>query len=216
MRRLTVGAIALAVAVAVLSQVAGADTVQYQIAASADDTHCSSGSNYVGNSTMNFPYNNDTERRPFFRWAVNIPDGAIIQSAYLKVKAQSTSTTNATIRLWLLDYDSCPSFSTNPYSWSMVAGTGVDWVLPNPWTADTWYTSPDIKTIVQAFIDRPGYSPGNYLGLRGQWQSGAYKWAYQYYAGTSNGAILEVTYSTNVAPTADAGSDQTVGATFVE
>ena len=48
----------------------------------------------------------------------------------------------------------------------------------------------------------PSIPPGRQRHHRGQWQSGAYKWAYQYYAGTSNGAILEVTYSTNVAPTA--------------
>ena len=69
-----------------------AETVQYQIAASADDTHCGSVNNYVGNSTTYCPYNTDADRRPFFRWALNIPCGATIESAYFRLKAYSTST----------------------------------------------------------------------------------------------------------------------------
>jgi len=188
-----------------------AETVQYQIAASADDTHCGSVNNYVGNSTTYCPYNTDADRRPFFRWALNIPCGATIESAYFRLKAYSTSTADTTMKLWLLDYDSCPSFSTNPFASPMVAGTDVTWVMPNPFTADEWYTSPDIKKIVQAYVDRPGYAPGQYLGLRGQWISGTYKVAHQRDSGADRGAILEITYTGgNFPPTAAAGSDQTV------
>jgi hypothetical protein len=191
-----------------------ASTVQYQVAATADDTYCTStnNSNY-GATTMRFPYSSDTERG-FLRWAINVPDGATIQSAYLKVKATGSAgdANPTTVRLQLLDYDNCPSFATpgNPYNWAVAAGS-VDWQEPGTWTAGTWYTSPDIKTIVQTFIDRAGYSPGNYLGLRGQRMAGLYKYVYQWANGThTDGAILEVTYSTNVAPTANAGSDQSV------
>ncbi|MFW6155490.1 MAG: right-handed parallel beta-helix repeat-containing protein [Planctomycetota bacterium] len=208
-------AVAACLAVLIAAHAAvGAVTARYPIAASADDTHCSADANYRGNDTMNFPYTSDTRRRPFFRWAVDIPTGATITSACLEVKSQSTRSVDTSIRLWLLDYDSCPSFSTNPYDSPRVAGAGIDWVLPNPFLADTWYTSPDLRALVQAFIDRPGYAPGTYLGLRGQWLSGGYRWIYQYDHSPADGAVLEVSYvingGDNLPPTAHAGPDQSV------
>lgn len=184
--------------------------VEYQIAGGNDDTHCTSTSNYVGNDTMYCPYSSDAARRPFFRWAINIPPGATIQSASLELKASSTRAVDTSMRLWLLDYDSCPSFSTNPFASAMVAGTDVDWAMPH-FAGGTWYTSPDITDIVQEFIDREGYEPGNYLGIRGQWLSGSYRLVYQYDNHPDDGAVLSISYSGgNFAPVADAGSDQAV------
>lgn len=212
--RRPVSAVCALAAGLLLPLVLRAETVQYQIAATGDDTHCSVGSNYVTNGDMNFPYNSDAERRPFLRWSLGIPAGATIESAYLKVLSRGAGDANVTtIRLWALDYDSCPSFAlpANPFDWPMRAGVSVDWPLPGTFTSGQWYTSPDIKTPVQAFINRPGYAPGKYLGLRGQWISGRYKWISQGGGGSTDGAILEVTYSGgNFAPAANAGSDQVV------
>ncbi len=36
---------------------------------------------------------------------------------------------------------------------------------PAAWVADTAYDSDDISALVQGFIDRPGYTPGAYLGI---------------------------------------------------
>ncbi|NLF30962.1 MAG: hypothetical protein GX591_08765, partial [Planctomycetes bacterium] len=211
MRRRVPVALTCLAALMLTSAAGAAVTVQYPIAGSADDTHCSADDNYRGNDGMNFPYNNDAQRRPFFRWAVHVPAGATVTSARLHVKAQSTRNVDTSIRLWLLDYDSCPSFATNPYDAPMVDGAGVDWAMP--WfLADTWYTSPDLRPLVQAFIDRPGYAPGNCLGMRGQWLSGGYRYIYQVDHAAADGAILEISYVTNggdnLPPTAHAGSDR--------
>lgn len=184
-------------------------TVQYQVAALYDDTFCTTSSNYATNSTMSFPENGDNVRS-FCRWAVSIPAGATVQSATLKVKCCMTRQVDTSLRLWLVDSDNCPAFSINPYASSLAAGTDVVWTMPY-FTVDQWYTSVDITTLVQAFVSRPGYASGNYLGLMGQWNSGTYRKVYQYSSGApTSAAILEVTYSTNVAPTADAGDDQNV------
>ena len=34
------------------------------------------------------------------------------------------------------------------------------------WTTDQWYTSSDISELIQTFIDRPDYSPGNHVCIR--------------------------------------------------
>jgi len=209
MRRFLVVVVAVATVIVCSSLVRG-DTDQYQIASNYDDTDASSTKNAVTNDNLYFPYSSDSLRRPFFRWQVSIPAGATIESAYLKVKASATRAVDTSIRLWLLDYDNCATFhNNNPFNSPLVTGTDVDWTLPH-FTADQWYTSPDISTLVQAFVDRPGYTSGNYLGLRGQWLSGTYRYAYQRDSGVDNGAILEITYNTNVPPVADGGGDVTV------
>ncbi|NLX60708.1 MAG: hypothetical protein GXY74_16655, partial [Phycisphaerae bacterium] len=54
---------------------AGAVTVEYQVAASADDTLTYSGVSAYTADNMFFPYSSDA-RRGFFRWSINVPAGA--------------------------------------------------------------------------------------------------------------------------------------------
>ncbi|MBN2584042.1 MAG: PKD domain-containing protein [Planctomycetes bacterium] len=169
--------------------------VQYQIAASTEDTYCVSSESVYLSTVLYIPYTSTT-RRTFFRWPITVPDGVTILAAELRVKATGNAgdSNTSTARLQLVDTDSCVSFYTNPYSYSVTAGY-VDWVVPGAWAASTWYTSSDIKTIVQEFIDRAGYSSGNYLGLRLENVSGLWKTAYQWdYGDHTHGAILQVTY----------------------
>ena len=100
------------------------------------------------------------------RWQLNIPAGATIQSAYVKVCANTATSNVRTVQLQLLDYDSCPSLSaSNPHNWS-VTGDAVAWQL-GTWAVGSWYTSPDISAIVDDFVNHRGnYAPGNYLGLQ--------------------------------------------------
>jgi hypothetical protein len=189
--------------------VAAADTVTYQIAASADDTFCTSSSTSYTNNVVYWPYGADS-RRDFLRWAVNLPAGAEITSAYVKVRAAATSSNTTTLQMQMVDSDNCVDFTSTPYAWA-VTGPTVNWAV-GALTVDTWYTGPDVKDIVQAFVNRPGYVPGNYLGLRAKLVSGTtHKQIRAWNYGThDSGAKLEITYVTNQAPTADAGDDQTV------
>ena len=171
--------------------------VQYQIAASGDDTWCMSG---AGNSvytstTMYFPYT-DTSRLVFLRWPVNIPAGKTILSADLQVKSDGNAgdSNPSAVRLEVVDNNNCPAFTANPFSYAVMA-TNVNWTLPATWTAGLWFMSGNIKGLVQTFINRPGYVSGNYLALRCSNVSGLWKEAYQWDNGThTDGAILRVTY----------------------
>ena len=191
------------------AQVVWGDTVTYHLDLAADDTLCTSaGSNY-NTSTMYFPFYAAT-RYPFVRFSLaGIPAGATIQSAYLSVKASGTNSGACVGRFQLVDSDNCPDFATNPFTWAVTA-TGVDWSVGD-WTSGNWYTSPDLKELVQEFVDRPGYSSGGYMGLRFGYVSGGLRIAYQCNSGAGNGAELEITYvGGNWPPTADAGQDQEV------
>ncbi|MBN2582733.1 MAG: PKD domain-containing protein [Planctomycetes bacterium] len=208
-----------AAAVLALTGTAAAESATYQVAASADDTRADSSNNYYNFASVYWPCSS-ASTMGYLRWAIDIPAGATIDSAYLEVYVTSTYSTASTVQMQLLDYDNCPAFSSNPYSWS-VTGSPVSWTQSS-WTANSWNSSAtdsvDLKTIVQAFIDRGGYSSGNYLGLRGVWTSGALRyiraWDDSLTPLHTYGAKLVVTYTsggaTNDPPVADAGSNQNV------
>ncbi|MBN2581633.1 MAG: hypothetical protein JXL80_01095, partial [Planctomycetes bacterium] len=209
MQRAVIGWICTACLLAVVGA-AAADSAQYQVSASADDTSALSGTNLYTSGVVYTPYSN-TDRRAFWRWPISIPAGATITSATLQIRSDgSAGDANAsTMRLQLVDSDSCPSFTSNPYGASVTAAY-VDWTLPGTWTANAWYESPDLSSLVQLFIDRGGYTSGNYLGLRGEQVSGLWKRSYQYDNAAANAAVLTIGYTTgaNEPPVADAGEDQ--------
>ncbi|HOI56911.1 MAG TPA: PKD domain-containing protein, partial [Phycisphaerae bacterium] len=184
--------------------------VEYQVAASRDDTLAYSGSSAFSGASIYFPYTS-TARVGFYRWALGIPEEATIATAYFKANAYLTETPASTVRFQMVDSDSCPLLdSLDTFNLPVTSGY-VDWALPTgDWTASTWYTSPDVGSIVQEFIDRAGYVPGNYFGLRSGWGSGGYRRICQWdYSDHTYGAKLVVTYYGGIyPPTAEAGEDQ--------
>jgi len=129
--------------------------------------------------------------RVFLRYAIDIPKGSVITSAHITFVGKyddwpdqlgDEAAFNALI--YLCDYDDCGDIDT---LWPLAEGehpnwyweegelTLIDmaadpapvvWELPAAgWSAGAEYASGDIKTLVQGFIDREGYTPGNHLGL---------------------------------------------------
>jgi subtilisin family serine protease len=137
-------------------------TVEYQVAASADDawTMRFGGSQYltgdslcVGTSTAGMRFTN-----------IPIPQGTAIKSATLSICSYTygmTSAVEAKIRAEAADN---PADLTGRRV-STLSGTSAsqvwNWDGGASWTANTWYESPDIRQIIQEVVDRPGWTPGN-------------------------------------------------------
>lgn len=138
------------------------DIYQEYIAASYDDDYASPTMHYPTDQTVMWG-KFSVALRGFLRWSLDIPYGATILSAVINVTC-SACTGTFTSNISLFNFDDCPSFTTNPFSWS-VTSDHVSWYI-DEWTNNYVYTSPDISTIVQAFINRAGYSSGNHIGLR--------------------------------------------------
>jgi len=136
---------------------------------------------------------------------VNIPQGSIINSAYLKLKAQlfygaipetfieGENSDNAATFSTAADYDGRPRTSAN-----------VSWT-PSDWVQNTWYNSSDIKTVIQEIVNRVGWASGNALVLF--WRDapgwgGALKRvdAWSYNGGAANAPKLEVTWEEGAPP----------------
>ena len=106
------------------------------------------------------------------RWRIDIPKGSLILHAYFQCRAKSNSeSTNTMVRIQVFDQDSCDDFDEIFWDWPVMEEY-VDWPLPS-FSQGVWYTSPDIKSLIQSYINRTGYKSGNFIGLRFKLQSGA-------------------------------------------
>ena len=93
---------------------------------------------------------------------VTIPKGAIIIAAYLTLTAQiDMSHTVVNGRIQIENADNGATFSTqenfDARSWS----AAVDWDNIPAWTADVEYNSPSLVDLIQAVVNRAGWSSEN-------------------------------------------------------
>jgi hypothetical protein len=97
---------------------------------------------------------------------ITIPQGATIISANLRLRASanwSNATVNSRIAAW--DADNAPAAiaSEADYAtkWAARTTARVDWDNIAAWTFNLGYDSPDIASVIQEIVDRPGWSSGN-------------------------------------------------------
>ena len=128
---------------------------------------------------------------------LDIPSGAIIESAILQLRAASTlSGTTCNVNIYLEAADNpFPPTSLVDYN-ARVMTSAVAWNSVPSMTAGTWYDSPDISSIVQEVVDRPGWSSGQnivaYIKDNGS-TLGAYRNISSYNAGITMGVKLVIT-----------------------
>lgn len=117
---------------------------------------------YIGRTSV------DVSMTDFLRWiGINIPQGAIINSAYIRVKSSSTQS-GTVVRTDFDgdDEDNCATYSTCANLWGRPRTTAtVAWDGIGDWAAGTWYNTIDIKDVVQEIINRLGWASGNALGI---------------------------------------------------
>jgi hypothetical protein len=114
----------------------------------------------------------DTEQQTAaMQFAIDLPPGTTITGAHLAVRAsasQSPSPTGA-MAIRAYDLDDTPPFVTGPFGDLVNLHPTLPLVIS--WPQSAWpgggvdAQSPDIAPLVQAFLNRPGYAPGNHLGL---------------------------------------------------
>jgi hypothetical protein len=102
--------------------------------------------------------------RTYQRFRLDVPSGAIIVNATLKVVATYGASIEFVPTIKLLDNDSCDNFATNPIDWK-TTNSSIGWYTET-WAPGQEYQSPNLRVLVQEFVDRPGYVPGNYIGIR--------------------------------------------------
>ena len=106
--------------------------------------------------------------KAFFRFQnVVVPQGATIDSAYIKLNWEGGRNTDFLVAA--VDVDDFDAPTDNTYAAHDTETTAtVSWNIPYEGSQDSgkyYKTSPDIKTIIQEIVDRAGWSSGNAIGI---------------------------------------------------
>jgi len=144
---------------------------------------------YTGGIIFGEPY------RSFLRFQLPIEKDAIIVSAKLKFYSQVANAETFTCNIDVYDTDDMPSLETAP---TVPLWNNPVPYTPEAWEVDTWYESPDIKTLVQHIVNRTGWVKNNHIGFKideGNAAKGAFREFYAYEGSTVNCAQLYVKYS---------------------
>lgn len=140
-------------------------TVDYQVSAGVDDVHLMKYSTYQNTNTVEIDIGNYTNGFRFQN--IQIPQGAAIKSATLSIRSYWFGLEGEIKgKLQAEAADNPGDFTIPTQRLSLVPLTGASqaWNIgPASWTGDTWYDTPDIASVLQEVIDRPGWTPGNAL-----------------------------------------------------
>ncbi|NHI88720.1 MAG: DUF2341 domain-containing protein [Candidatus Thorarchaeota archaeon] len=129
-----------------------------------------------------------------FQFPLYVPQGASITSANLRVEAVSDSTGFPGMRVYVADEDNVAAFTSgypllpDRYDW---VNTSVYW-HPTTWTANGRYDTPDISSLIQEVVSRPGWQRGNYICIMIDYAYSNQQYAYNQIKGSSGFAQADL------------------------
>src|SRR5262245_44472243 len=146
-----------------------ATVIESRVAASADDAEeNASGTVSIVGSDLELGWDGNAQTLGMRFAGLAIPDDASILEAWIQFETDEASTTAVTVTFQAQAADSAPSFSTStddlssrPRATPTVAWTPPGWTTVG--SAGPEQRSPDLSALVQAVVDRPGWSSGNAL-----------------------------------------------------
>lgn len=138
-------------------------------AANGDDVQWNYALFYSG-GYPNFALGYDRGGRPgqaYVRFpSVNINQGDTVSSAVLTFTAAAgTAGTNCKLKIQGNDIDTSVAPTNQTEGAALALTTAEVESTQDEWMQDTAYNLPDIATIIQEIIDRPGWSAGNAIGI---------------------------------------------------
>jgi hypothetical protein len=141
-------------------------TVEYQVKDSLDDAYCvkwgmqqsvDESILLVGQYAAGLRFQ-----------GVKIPQGALIKSATLKIRSCSTGLTGQLDGvLYAEAANYAEDFSARKISQLTKTEASLPWIwdADAPWTASTWYDSPNIASVVQEVVNRSGWKSDNPMAI---------------------------------------------------
>jgi len=177
-------------------------TVTYQVSASTDDSYSSMQLEFTGSRCLRVGYW-DSEPPPYTMFAarfrnVDVPQGAFIVDARLKIRGYSDGSQVLYGVIQAEDADNPAGFAVRFIAHIVKTTAAVNWDPVESWDSAVWYTSPDISTVVQEVVDRPGWLAGNAMVITfsNRMSAGGYRQvcAYDLPAYTS-GPKLQITFA---------------------
>ncbi|MHC4107028.1 MAG: hypothetical protein ACYSTY_02970, partial [Planctomycetota bacterium] len=144
-----------------LSGVGSATTIDVRVDASSDDAEQSGSSMDLTSGGLDF---GDNELGMRFK-GIPIAQGSTITNAYVEFVSEQNDSTSTDITFWGEDIDDAPTFtsSANNITNRTTTTASVPWNSVPNWNSGNTYQSPDLSTIIQEIVDRPGWVSGNDL-----------------------------------------------------
>jgi hypothetical protein len=128
-------------------------------------------SGYAANEPYIFTSNDSDDETGAMEFQVNIPQGATIQNAYFTVTAGPFENISPTGAMQINMYDvanASPFQNGNTGSllnWHPTFTTTTSWPAITAWPNGSTQTSPDFANLVQHYVNKQDYTPGNYIGF---------------------------------------------------
>jgi len=176
------------------------------IEASADDSYCVGNANYfyATNTYVGFGDAGSSyyDYEAALRFTPDVPAGQDLESATLKIQQKQAfgSAFGAVIEGEDADNPNAPTSQSDLLGRTRTsANVGM---TMGPWSDNTWHDSPDIQTVIEEIISRPGWSSGNAVILflkddePGCYYSGSTLNIWSYDQGQSYAPKLELVYMT--------------------
>jgi hypothetical protein len=141
------------------------DSGTFYVGASSDDGYHYSG---VVNTTVKF-FNVGNNNWPnFVRFSnLTIPQNATINNAYIRGVGYNTATGIGTSTIHGNDIDNAIAPTTvAQYNALVKTSANISWSISST-TAGVSINSPDLSTIIQEIVNRPGWSSGNAIQFLG-------------------------------------------------
>ena len=157
----------------VIESISDPITIEVQVAASSDDAEeRPSGSVTLTSSDLELTHDGSNQQQVVgMRFTgLNIPPGASIQNAYLQFQADETGSDPTSLAIYAQAVDNATSFSRTNADISNRTTT----IASVPWSPAPWNTrgeagpnqrTPNIATVIQEIVNRPGWSGGNALAV---------------------------------------------------
>lgn len=135
--------------------------------------------------------------------AVAIPNGATITTAYIQVYGTASAGTATLTNLYMNDVDNAAGFTTEANFDGRAVTAAIAWDNITATWNGAYRNSPEMKTIVQAIVDRVGWATGQDMAVL--WKDdGSTEGSYRYFSSsedtdTNSPPILHIEYTTEVA-----------------
>jgi hypothetical protein len=174
-------------------------TVEVRVAAGTDDAEeRATGSMYISSSDLELVLDKDNQTVGMRFVGVSIPQGATIQNAYVQFTADKAGSDSTSLTVVGQDTDDAATFSASingDISSRVKTSAEVDWPNVPVWAkgaAGTAEQTPDLSSVIQEIVDRPGWTSGNSLVII---ITGTGKRVAESYNGSAAGApLLHVEY----------------------
>jgi hypothetical protein len=143
---------------------------------------------------------------------LTVPKGALVARAYVQFETHESRSEATSLEIRAQAADNPVTFSAAADVVSRPStSASIGWA-PEPWLvvgeAGSAQRTPDLSTVIQETIDRPGWASGNALVLL--IGGTGHRTARSFEGSAVGAALLHVEYDPNEAPVVDAGPDQVI------